>query len=156
MSESNGKKVLIVYYSRTGTAKIVAEELGKRLGCDVDRITYAAGDNKQNALLACIEAFFKKMCEIKGDDREARKYARVIVVSPVWAFSLATPARSYLKKHAANIASFSLICAFEGSGDPAKDAAAAAGKQPAHTATLLKSQIMEGKVDYDTLLAFAE
>jgi flavodoxin len=36
-------KTLIIYYSRGGTTKRIAEELAKKLGSDVDPITICVG-----------------------------------------------------------------------------------------------------------------
>jgi hypothetical protein len=84
-------KTLAVCYSKTGTTKKVAEAVVKKLDCDLDTILY---DEKAQTVSA---------------SKNPSEYDRVIILSPVWAFSLAAPMKLYLSKHKAEIKSYSLI-----------------------------------------------
>lgn len=155
MADNQTKKALVVYYSRTGAAAKVAAGLQKQLGCPADKVSYEK-EVGPGFIRACLEAVFRKTCAIKGDASDAREFSRVIVVTPVWASGLSTPIRSYLKKHAESIASYSLVSVMASNGDPEKDAAAAAGKKPERAAVFLTEHVKKGDIDYASLAMLAE
>ena len=156
MDGISGENILIVYYSRTGTARTVAEKLGERLGCAVEYVTYAKGKPSPSFLRVLYEAVTRRSCEIKGDSGGYSKYGRVIVVSPVWASGLATPMRSFMKKHAAEIGSYAFISVSQGNSLAEEDATASAGKPPDKSAMLLSETVKNGEVDFDSLATLAE
>ena len=147
------KKILVVCYSRTGTAGVAADKLKIKLGCDIDYVTYAGNKKKPGFCKALMEAFGKKTCEITGDAKKPGIYDLVVVVSPVWASALSTPIRTYLKKHGSAIKSYSLLFVLGKNGNPEQDAAAAAGKKPEKTVMLLSSKVKDGTADYGELAA---
>jgi len=121
---------LVVYYSRSGISKTVAENLAAFNGWDIDRIEYPSG--RVSYIKAGSQAIKKATAEYTGDTHDPSAYSEVVFLSPIWASSLSTPIRSYMKKHAQEVASYSLIVTMGGSGaEGAKaDAEAAMGKAP--------------------------
>jgi flavodoxin len=92
-------KNLIVFYSRTGTTKKMAEKMAKILKADIDEIV----DRKNRKgiirwLLAGRDAMKKKTTEITFK-KDPSKYSLVILGTPTWA-GLPSPAiRTYLTKN---------------------------------------------------------
>ena len=78
----NGK-ILVVYYSRGGNTRYVAEEISQRLGYDVD-IVSAESNGKRSSFDAI---------------RDPSKYNLVIVGTPVNGFTVSKPVSEYLKKY---------------------------------------------------------
>lgn len=153
---NSANNVLIVYYSRTGTAKTVAEGLKTQLGCSADCVEYAGRANKPSFMRAGFEAVTRRVCKIKGDDSGCANFGRVIVITPVWASRLSTPIRSYLKNHGPQISSYSLIGVLDSNGDIERDATEAAGKKPEKYSILLSVQVKGGEIDYESLATLAE
>ncbi len=111
-------KVLIVYYSKSGKTKKVAEKLAKRLDADMVEII----DNKnRNGIFGFIfsgrDAVKEKMADIKEIGVDLKKYDRIIVGTPVWASKLSTPALTFLRKYKNDISEYSLFYTQGGSGD---------------------------------------
>ncbi len=93
-------KVLVIYYSRTGNTRLLAETIAKCLNADLEEIK----DNRKRTgifgYLKCgYEAIFKKIIEIQPSNKKPEKYHLVIVGSPVWVGRLSSPVRTYLAKY---------------------------------------------------------
>ena len=93
-------KILVIYYSRTGNTKLVAEAIAESLNADIEKIE----DKKDRTgvlgyLRSGYEAIFKKLTEIQPINKNPEEYDLVIVGSPVWVGRLSSPVRTYLSKH---------------------------------------------------------
>lgn len=103
--------VLIVYYSRTGTTRKIAEQLKTSLNGDIDEIK----DVQSRAgiigwLKAGRDSISKNLTRIKDIDLNPSDYDIVIVGSPTWNGAASTPIRTYLteyKERLQNVAIFS-------------------------------------------------
>jgi flavodoxin len=95
------KKILVVYFSRTGNSKKVAMEIGRQLVCDVLEIKSSPGYPKgfwgyQRALL---HAAFKRIPSIQIESSNITKYDLVVVGGPMWGSSLSSPVRGFLSTY---------------------------------------------------------
>ena len=85
-------KSLVVYYSRTGNTKFVAEEIAAEIGADIEEIV----DLKSRAgtmgwLSAGRDATINRQTKIAETKRNPADYDLVVVGSPVWAWSPSAP-----------------------------------------------------------------
>ncbi len=90
-------KTLIVYYSRSGTTRVVARALAKDLPADIEEIhcnRYARGFS--NYLLAVYESWKGKRPRIDPLAHALSEYELVVIAGPIWAFRPATPLRTFL------------------------------------------------------------
>ena len=109
-------KVLVVYYTRTGNTKKVAEEIASRLGADIEEIVDAA-DRK--GLLGYLRSLFDAMVARPVEIRETRDpfpYDVVVVGTPVWVSSISAPVREYLSQKAGAIRHAAFFLTLGGSG----------------------------------------
>jgi flavodoxin len=112
-----GKKILIVYYSRTGTTRIVAEHLSHMLGCDLETIAEPA--DRRGILgywRSIIEARRQSRPPIAAPGNDPSHYDLVIVGTPVWAWSVASPVRSYLAANRGKLPETAFFCTMGGAG----------------------------------------
>lgn len=105
------QNILIVYFSRTGNTRLAAEELARQLHCDIQEIQslakYPAGFiGYQRALF---HAAFGRSFPIRIEQRNLAKYDLVIVGSPVWGSSIASPVRTFLETYRGQIKNLSVI-----------------------------------------------
>lgn len=104
------KKVLVVYYSRTGTTKKVAEALALKYKADMEEIV----DTKSRSgllgyILSGRDAIKGASTTIKPMKYNPADYDLVIIGSPVWASRVIPPIRTYIdqnKKTLKNVAFF--------------------------------------------------
>ena len=142
------KKILIAYYSRTGHVERVAKAIAKELGADLDRIIpendYGGtkGYNK-----AGFEAMLRRKPKIKFA-KDPSKYDLVIVGSPMWAFTMSSPARSYILQ---NKAKMKAAAFFTSSGSRFRFALnsmkRAYRRKPVSTLQIREKEIEEGSYD---------
>jgi flavodoxin len=94
------KKLLVVFYSRTGTTKEIAEAICERFQCDIDEILTT--DNRKGFLgyMKCgREAMQKILPVLKQSGKNSEMYEAVIIGTPVWAGTMSSPIRTYLTEN---------------------------------------------------------
>jgi hypothetical protein len=114
MSEA---KVLVVYFSRTGTTRLAASVAAKMLSADLEEICDCS--NRQGAvgyLRSLIDTFRKRPVEIVPAGLDVAKYRLVVIGTPVWASSVSAPVRSYLIENRARLPEVAFFCSFGGRG----------------------------------------
>jgi flavodoxin len=145
-------KALVVYHSRTGHTRRVAQALAVRLLADLDeiRIVQPLAGVAGYAMCA-IEAVAGLAPALRPMHRNPAAYELVVIGTPVWFWSLASPVRSWLEaqplKH--RVAFF---CTMGGSGAGRVFATMAglASREPVATLALLEKELdgpFERKVD---------
>ena len=93
-------KSLVVYYSRTGNAKFVAETIAAELGSDLEEIVdLKKRDGKLGYLSGGSDAARGKETKIAETKRSPAEYDLIIVGTPVWAGKLTPAIRTYLGKN---------------------------------------------------------
>jgi flavodoxin len=99
------KKILVVYYSRTGHTRRVAEEIAAILRADVEEIV---DPEDRMGILGYFrsgrQAFFGHEADIREPLKDPAVYDLVIVGTPVWNWSLSAPARAYLARRQQRLA----------------------------------------------------
>ena len=121
---------LVVYYSKTGNTEKVAKAVIEKLGCDFDKIEFNEKDKTISS----------------GKDPSG--YDRVILMSPIWAFSLAEPMKLYLKEHG-GIKNYSLIVTCGGLGlkGCVRNCNSALGAAPRQAMKIRAKTILDGSFD---------
>lgn len=93
-------KNIIVYYSRTGNTKKVAEIIGNAISCELIEIKPL---NSYKGFFGWWRAGYQavrlKIPPIEPIDVNFNEYERVIVGTPVWAGNMSSPIRAFLTKN---------------------------------------------------------
>jgi flavodoxin len=93
-------KILIAYYSRTGLTKKVAEELAKNLKAETEEIKSVKNrKGVKGYLISGKEAMQKIKTRIKKTTKDPKKYDLVIIGTPVWAWNMSSPIRTYISNN---------------------------------------------------------
>jgi flavodoxin len=93
-------KILVVYYSRTGTTKEVAQEIASKLNADIEEII----DKKDRSgvlgfFAASKDAKNENLTELAEMKKNPKEYNLIIIGTPVWDETVSTPVRTYLIKY---------------------------------------------------------
>ena len=88
------KKYLILYYSKTGNSKFIAEKLSEELACDSKKIIPVIDSLAVLFLLSLMKIGIPTNISKK----ETEAYGELILVGPVWGGLLISPLRNTLKK----------------------------------------------------------
>ena len=110
-------RILVVYYSRTGSTRMLAGELVAALKADVDRLDDSRDRCGVFGYLRCAhEALNKRTVQILPPAYDPSNYDVVVLGTPVWAGNISSPLRSYVAAHKAQFRRVAFFCTQGGSG----------------------------------------
>ena len=129
-------KALVLFYSRTGNTRRIAEEIAETINADIEELR----DRKERKgilgfMLSGMDARLKRKANLKEIINNPALYDVVILGTPTWANTISTPIRTYIQ-HNSN--SFEKVAFFVTSGfgraksalGISKDMANLCGKEP--------------------------
>ena len=126
-------KALVVYYTRNGSTKKVAESVAKALACDIEEIV---AEKSYKGLLGWLRAgrgaMKKTTIGINAPRHDPAQYDLVVIGSPIWAGVMSIPTRSYIEKHKAKFKAVAIFVNLGGdnSAPGLKEMGEACGKKP--------------------------
>ncbi len=109
-------KSLVVFYSRTGTTKYVAETIAAELGSDVEEIVdLKSREGRLGYMGAGADSMRGKETEIAPTKRAPAEYELIVIGTPIWAWSPTPAIRTYLKRNDLSGKKVALFFTFDGS-----------------------------------------
>lgn len=142
-----GSKILIVFYSRSGTTRKIAQELAKTLRCDLEEIIEPKSRIGFFGYMRSLrEALLKRPAAISAKQRDVAAYELVIVGTPVWASSLSSPVRAYLMATANQLPDVAFFCSLGGMGSESTFAqmTAIVSKKPRAVCAIRQAEVQAG------------
>ena len=140
-------KTLIAFHSRTGYTRRVARALADRLNSDLDEIQIVQPlDGRIGYLMCAIEAMTGLAPALRPARKDPANYDLIVIGTPVWFWSLASPVRSWLDEHHLRSRRFGFFCTMGGSGASCvfSTMAELAGDKPVATMALTDHEIEAG------------
>jgi flavodoxin len=109
-------KCIVVFYSMRGTTKKVAEHIAGALKCDLEEIG-EPGSRKGplGFLKSGREAVRKMLPPIRQPEKDPGDYDLVVLGTPVWAGTMASPMRSFLARYGKQMKKVAFFCTAGGS-----------------------------------------
>lgn len=111
-------KILVVYYSRTGHTRLLADRLVRELGATPAAIVES---RDRPAVLgyprSVFEAISGRAAPIEPLRRHPSHYDLVLVGTPVWCRHVASPVRAFARQYARSVRRTAFFCTLGGSGD---------------------------------------
>jgi flavodoxin len=109
-------KALVVFYSRTGATREVAEALAESLNCDSEELI----DTKKRSgplgyVSAGKDAKAKKLTKLTDIKRDPALYDLVILGTPIWAGTLSSAIRTYIANNKSKFKRVAFFCTHGGS-----------------------------------------
>jgi flavodoxin len=150
-------KTLVVFYSRSGTTRRIAEALSRALTCDIEEIIEPKPRTGfLGYMRSLLEARRKRSSVIAPIKHDVSSYDLVVVGPPVWAWSLSSQARAYLMTTASQLPEVAFFCTVGGKGSENTFAqmTAIVGKQPRAVCAITQREALSGGLD--RLSAFAK
>lgn len=151
-------KILVVYYSRSGTTRKVAQSLAAALRCDTEEIVEERSRSGVFGYLrSLIEARRRAPSRIATAGKDPSTYDVVVLGTPVWAWSVSSPLRAYMMANRLRLPAVAFFCTLGGAG---ADTAFAqmqdlAGKHPVACLSVTARDLASGS-DQSQLAAFVE
>jgi flavodoxin len=139
-------RILVVFYSRTGNTRKVAEELEKALECDLEEII----DTKDRSgslgyMKSGRDAMARKLTVLQDPVNDPSSYDLLVIGTPLWAWRVSTPVRTYMHQQA-DFKEVAFFCTAGGKGfDGAfKDMEELSGKSPMATLGVTEKELKSG------------
>jgi flavodoxin len=151
-------KILVVYYSRSGTTRKVAQSLAMALQCDSDEIVEERSRSGMLGYLrSVIEARRRAPARIALSVKDPSTYDLIVVGTPVWAWSVSSPVRAYIIENKAKFPALAFFCTLGGAGSDNAFAQMQdlAGKSPVACLSVTARDLASGD-DRARLSAFVE
>jgi flavodoxin len=149
-------RALVVYYSRTGHTRTIAEAITKELQCDSEEIIDTIKRSGPLGFIAAgRQATKKELTKLMPVKKDPSAYDLVIIGSPVWAGTMSTPVRTYIvenKDKFKNVALF-ITCGGVGESSALREMAELYGKTAQGTLAINTTAMKEG-VHMDSLKQF--
>jgi flavodoxin len=93
-------KALVVFYSRTGNTRRVAQEIMTMLHCDGEELR---DEVKRTGFVGYMrsgrQAMKKEPVQLNDLTKNLKDYDLVIVGTPIWAFTMSAPIRTFLEQN---------------------------------------------------------
>jgi flavodoxin len=140
-------KQLVVYYSRTGTTRKVAEAIAEALRCDIEEIR----DLKDRSgvlgwLSSGMDATLRRLTKIEKPEKPTELYDVTIIGTPVWSGTLSTPIRTYILEYRSRFKQVAFFYTQSSSeSNVFKEMEVLCGKKPVATLKLRRRQVEIGK-----------
>lgn len=110
------RRTLVVYYSRSGATRALAERIVAALDADVEPLTSRARRGGLLGWLRCaVEAKLRRPAPIAPCVHDPSEYDLVVVGTPIWSGTMSSPVRAYLRQHGGACRSVAFFCTCGGS-----------------------------------------
>ncbi len=143
------QKILVVFYSRSGTTRRAAEALATELKCDAEEI------NEVNSragffgiVRSLIEAARQRPAQIAPAKHSPSSYDLIIIGTPVWAWSVSSPVRAYIIANEKSLPQVAFFCTLGNRGSESTFAQMQklAGRAPVATAMFKIRDVGAGRL----------
>jgi len=151
-------KILVIFYSRSGTTRRIATALSATLGGSVEEIVEGKG---RGGFLgygrSLIEARRKRLPSILPAKNDPSSFDLVVIGTPVWAWSVSSPVRAYLTANKDRLPAVAFFCTLGGAGAESAFAQmrGIVGKPPRATCAITAGDVASGRAG-SQLASFAE
>ncbi len=113
--------ILVVYYSMTGRTRAIANEIRRATGADIEQIREPRmRQGLAGVFRALFDAIVRRSTPVLPPNRDPACYDIVIIGGPIWAGRMATPVRTFARRHVARAPQVAFFCT---AGGPTADAA---------------------------------
>ena len=109
-------KILVIFYSRSGKTKKIAEAISEILKCDNEEIFDIKNrEGIVGFLSAGTDANLRRLTAIKEIKNNPSLYDLVIIGTPIWSSNISAPIRTYLFLHKEEFKKVAFFCTRLGS-----------------------------------------
>lgn len=147
-------KILVVFYSRTGTTRKVGQMIAQKLGADLEEIVDTVD---RSGIIGYMksgkDALQKKLTIINPVTKDPAEYDLVIIGTPNWGTHMASAIRTYITEQKGKIKKAAFFCTQGGKGESKllSEMKDLSGIQPLEELTILTREVTrndyEKKVD---------
>ena len=99
ISGSEKSNPIVVYYSRSGKTRIVANALKDQLSCEVAEIKSTVERSEFWGVITCVlDSLLDRDDEMEPFNKDLKVYNPIIIAAPIWIGKLSSPARTLIQQ----------------------------------------------------------
>ena len=140
-------RALVVFFSRTGNTRAVAEGVAEALHADVEALSDRMERRGMWGYLRCsVEAALRRHARLQPLTKDPGAYDLVVVGTPMWMGTLSSLVRAYLDSQRTRLPEVAFLLTHGGTPETRAFAemAALAGKNPLATLAVREGEIVRG------------
>jgi flavodoxin len=146
VSLRDNMRVLVIFYSRTGNTRRVAEAIAERLKADIEEIRdVKSRSGVLGFLRSGYEALAGRLPKIQQVSRSPDEYDLVLIGSPVWVGRLSSPMRAYLAIYGRSIKQTAFFCTCKSDEGRVFKEMEAFSKKPIATLCIREKEVKSGE-----------
>lgn len=109
-------KTLVVYYSRSGNTRLVAQEISSAIDCDIEEIADTKNwSGTMGFLRAGRDAAGHKLTVLEDIKNDPDDYDLIIIGTPIWGGNISVPVRTYIAGNSSRFNKVAFFCTAKGS-----------------------------------------
>ncbi len=141
-----GRKILVVYYSRTGVTKRLALAVAERLGADVEELADTKNRRGVAGIISMgVDSVFRRPAEIAAVERDPGDYDLVVIGTPACVWRTAPAVRRYIVRSRERLPEVAfLVTAILMTRSTLRDMAALCGRAPIARLARTSGQVRKG------------
>jgi len=113
-------RILVVFYSYTGTGRRLARLLGTQQGWPVGEVSELRPRSGKAGTWRCVlDSLFRRRPAIRYDGPALRNFDVVVLIAPIWAGQLAGPMRSFVAELRTALSEVAVLSMMGSVGAPA-------------------------------------
>lgn len=143
-------KALVVYYSRSGNTREVAQSIAQEIPGDIEEIH---DTQKRSGIIGWIKSGYQanrgKLTTLKPLEKDPSEYDLVIIGTPIWAGYPSVPVKTYLIENKDKFKNVAFFATYNGAGFPkaVKTMTKIVGKDPVETLAIKSDEIKNKTCD---------
>ena len=112
-------RTLVVFYSYTGTSRRLVQLLCSQLGWPSGEVVEERARSGASGALRCVaDSLLRRQPPIRYQGPDPADFGTVVLVSPIWAYRLASPMRSFVADRRDDLQQIAVLSVMGGSGAP--------------------------------------
>lgn len=146
---ASGSRVLVVYYSRTGTTARLGHAIADRAGADLEALADTVERRGAMGLLRSLgDAIGHRRTTLVPRRLDPSRYDLVVLGTPVWGDSVSAPMRAYLedeREHLPTNVAFFLTDGYSSHDTVFTEMATLSGREPRATLGMAHDDVVAGR-----------
>jgi flavodoxin len=141
-------RILVAYYSRSGSTRIVAQDLAAALEAEIEELRdHVDRSGYLGYLRTGLEGLIGAATELERPAKDPGRYDLVVVASPVFAAAVSAPVRTYLWLERERLPRVAFLVTYGGAGSDRAlgQMALVAAKTPIATLALREKEVAAGE-----------
>ena len=115
VSSPEESKPIVVYYTRTGTSRIVANILKDKFSCEITEIKSTEDrDGYLGAFTCVLDSLLDRDDIIEPFNKDLKGYSPIIIATPIWLGKISSPVRTLIKQAGLKDKDLYLFIAYHG------------------------------------------